>query len=104
MVIVGNIIIILGLICMSFGVIGLYKFKDFYLRLLVLAKIDTVGAITFMIGIIVIHGFSFFSLKVFLILVLFLILNPLTAHIIARAAYLSLEGKSEDVDDGHGGK
>jgi len=103
MEIIGNIVMIIGLIFMFFGVFGLYKFKDFYLRILVLAKVDTVGAITFMIGIIIKHGLSFFSLKVLLILVLFLILNPLTAHIIARAAYLSIEGVSDEIDDGRGG-
>jgi len=104
MELVGNIVIGIGLLFMAAGVLGLFKFKDFYLRLLVLAKIDTVGAITFMVGIILRHGFSFFSLKVLLIMVLFLILNPLTAHIIARAAYLSIEGITEDQDDGRGGR
>jgi len=104
MEIVGNIIIGIGLAFMACGAIGLYRFKDFYLRLLVLAKIDTVGAITFMVGIVIRHGFSFFSLKVLLIMLLFLILNPLTAHIIARAAYLSIEGITEDQDDGRGGR
>ena len=100
---IGNVVMGIGLFFMLFGVIGLYKFKDFYLRLLVLAKVDTVGAITFMIGIVIKHGLSFFSLKVLLIMVLFLILNPLTAHIIARAAYLSIEGISDEHDDGRGG-
>ena len=104
MELIGNIVIFIGLAFMAIGVVGLYKFKDFYLRLLVLAKIDTVGAITFMIGIIIRHGFSFFSLKVLLIMVLFLVLNPLTAHIIARASYLSIEGITEDQDDGLGGR
>ena len=104
MEIAGNVIMIIGLVFMFFGVVGLFRFKDFYLRILVLAKIDTVGAITFMVGIIVKHGISFFSLKVLLIMVLFIILNPLTAHIIARAAYLSFEGILDDHDDCHGGK
>ena len=104
MQIAGNVIIAIGITLMAFGVLGLYRFKDFYLRLLVLAKIDTVGAIVFMIGIVVRHGFSFFSAKVLLIMVLFLILNPLTAHIIARAAYISIEGISQEHDDEHGGK
>jgi len=91
MQIAGNIVMIIGLIFMFFGVVGLFRFKEFNLRILVFAKIDTVGAITFMIGIIINHGFSFFSLKVLLIMILFLILNPLTAHIIARSAHLSKE-------------
>ena len=103
MEIAGNIVMIIGIIFMLFGVIGMFRFKDFYLRILVLAKIDTVGAITFMIGIILKHGISFFSLKVLLIMILFLILNPLTAHIIARAAYLSIEGITDEHDDCRGG-
>jgi len=101
MEITGNAVMILGLVFMFFGVIGLFRFKEFNLKILVLAKIDTVGALTFMIGIIIIHGFSFFSLKVLLIMILFLILNPLTAHIIARSAHLSKEVHDEfDSNDG----
>jgi multicomponent Na+:H+ antiporter subunit G len=103
MEIAGNIVMIAGLALMFFGVIGMFKFRTFYLRILVLAKIDTVGALTFMVGVILRHGLSFFSLKVLLIMVLFLILNPLTAHIIARAAYLSIENVQDECDDVHGG-
>jgi len=101
--IAGNIVMGIGLVFMLFGVIGLYKFQNFYLRILVLAKIDTIGALTFMIGVILKHGFSFFSFKVLLIMVLFLILNPLTAHIIARAAYQNLVQSIDECDDTHGG-
>ena len=103
MEIAGNAVMILGLVFMLFGVIGLFRFKEFNLRILVLAKIDTVGALTFMIGIIIIHGFSFFSLKVLLIMILFLILNPLTAHIIARSAHTSREVHDEFDESGESG-
>jgi len=101
--IAGNIVMIIGVIFMLFGVIGLFRFKDFYLKILVLVKIDTVGALTFMLGIIIKHGFSFFSLKIFLIMILLLILNPLTAHIIARAAYTGIEENHDECDDIYGG-
>ena len=84
-----NIIIIAGIILMSFGVIGIFKFKNFYPRILVTAKIDTVGVLTLMIGLIVKHNVSFFSLKLLMLLGIMLILNPLAAHMIARSAYLS---------------
>jgi len=95
----GNITIAIGVVFMLFGIIGLFRFNNFYLRLLVLVKIDTVGALTFMTGIIIKHGFSFFSLKVLLIIVLFLILNPLSAHIIARTAYKCIEDNHDVCDD-----
>ena len=73
---------------MFFGVIGIYKFKSFYPRILVTSKVDTVGALTVMIGVIVRHGISYFSGKLLLLIIIILILNPLMAHIIARSAYI----------------
>jgi len=55
----------------------------------VTAKIDTVGAITLFIGVAVRNGFSFFSLKVLLLMVVLMVINPLASHMIARSAYLS---------------
>jgi len=74
---------------MLFGVIGIFKFKYVYSRILVTVKIDTVGTFTLIIGIALRHGFSFFSLKLLLIIALLMIINPLIAHITARSAYLS---------------
>ncbi|MCL2006515.1 MAG: monovalent cation/H(+) antiporter subunit G [Treponema sp.] len=89
MIILGNIVVIIGILFMFFGVIGLFKFKNFYPRILVTAKIDTVGTITILTGLILKHGFGPFSLKLLLLLVIMLILNPLAAHMVARSAYLS---------------
>ena len=98
----GSAIIIAGITLMSFGVIGIFKFKNFYPRILVTAKIDTVGVLTLIAGLVVKHGFSFFSLKLLLLLGIMLILNPLAAHMIARSAYLSgykLEDRQTIDDD-----
>ena len=89
MEILGDVIIIAAIILMFFGVIGIFKFKNFYPRILVTAKIDTVGVLTLMIGLIVKHNVSFFSLKLLMLLCIMMILNPLAAHMIARSAYLS---------------
>jgi len=89
MEIAGNIIIVIGILFMLFGVIGIIKYINFYLRILVTSKIDTVGAITIIIGTAVKHGLSFFSLKVLLLLGIIMVINPLTSHMIARSAHLS---------------
>jgi len=86
--VISNTVIIAGLIYMFFGVVGMYKFKNFYPRILTTSKADTVGALTVMIGIIIGHGISYFSGRVLLIIIIIVILNPLMAHIIARAAHL----------------
>ena len=98
-----NVIITAGIIIMLFGIIGLFRFEDFYSRILVAGKIDTVGAITLMIGLMVRHGLSFFSLKLLLVIILMLILNPLASHTIARSAYVSDSALKDEYDDGQGG-
>ena len=103
MEIIGDIIIIAGTVFMFFGIIGIFKFENFYTRILVTAKIDTVGVFTIMFGLIVRHGASFFSMKLLLLLFIMLILNPLATHMIARSAYLSgykTIGDSQVKDDG----
>jgi multicomponent Na+:H+ antiporter subunit G len=89
MYIAGNIIIFIGILFMLFGIIGIFKFKNFYARILVTSKIDTVGVFTIIIGLVVKHGFGFFSLKLLLLTVLMIIINPLVVHMTARSAYLS---------------
>ena len=86
--IIGYIIIGIGVSFMVIGVIGLFqKGKDFYYRLLVACKIDTVGLLTIAIGLAVRHGISFFTGKMLLITIIILVLNPLVAHIVGRSAY-----------------
>lgn len=85
---VGYIVIAIGLIFMGFGVIGVLQPKrDFYYRILVACKIDTVGIITFCVGLGIRHGISFFTGKIFLLLIIILVLNPLVAHMIVRSAH-----------------
>ena len=89
MTIAGEIIIAAGIVFLLFGVVGLLRFENFYLRNLVTAKIDTVGVITIFIGVAIKHFPSFFSMKVLLLMGIMMVLNPLASHIIARSAYLS---------------
>lgn len=87
--IISTILIALGGIFILFGVIGLFKFPHFYPRILISAKIDTVGTITIVAGIAVRHGISYFTGKLVLLIGIILILDSLTTHICARSAYLS---------------
>ncbi|WP_423189254.1 monovalent cation/H(+) antiporter subunit G [Alkalibacterium sp. f15] len=84
-----NIIIVIGLIFMTLGVFGVYRFKDFFSRILVSAKVDTVGFITIMLGLMLKHGFDFFTGKLLLVLALYVITNPIATHAITRSAHIS---------------
>ena len=86
--IIGYVVIGIGVFFMLIGVIGLFqRGKDFYYRLLVACKIDTVGLLTIAIGLAIRHGISFFTGKMLLITIIILVLNPFVAHIIGRSAY-----------------
>ncbi|OJF94037.1 monovalent cation/H(+) antiporter subunit G [Alkalibacterium sp. 20] len=86
---IANIIIVIGLIFMTLGVFGVYRFKDFFSRILVSAKVDTVGFITIMLGLMMKHGFDFFTGKLLLVLALYVITNPIATHAITRSAHIS---------------
>ena len=99
---VGYIVMGLGIVFISFGVYGIFRFSDFYSRILIASKVDTVGFVTIMIGAIMINGSFFFSLKIVFILVITMIANPLISHSIARAAFLSgykIRKREESRDD-----
>jgi len=85
----GVVVMIIGMVFMLIGIIGIFKFKCFYARILVVSKVDTVGAIIFLAGLALRHGFSFFSGKLLLIVIIILILSPLVGHMVARSAYIS---------------
>ncbi|MFO7637377.1 MAG: monovalent cation/H(+) antiporter subunit G [Clostridia bacterium] len=98
--IVGDILIGISIVFIILGVIGIHRFKNFYSRILIGSKIDAVGFLLLMAGVIIKNGFSWFSLKVFLIVVIVMIINPVVTHAIARSAYYG----GYRIDDGESGE
>lgn len=86
---IGNIVVLIGLLFMTLGVLGIFRFKDYFSRILITGKVDTVGFITIMFGLIIKHGFDFFTGKLILVLALYIITNPIATHAITRSAHLS---------------
>lgn len=86
---IGNLLIFTSVFFVALGVVGIYRFHNFYPRALVASKVDTVGYLTLILGVIIKSGLSFFSLKVLFILLITLIVNPLVTHAIVRSAYIS---------------
>ena len=87
--IITYILIGLGLLFAAVGVLGLFRFKVFYMRLLVSANVDTVGMLLMLTGAMVASPNAAFVLKIALIIVLSLITTPLSNHATARSAYAS---------------
>ncbi|MTI48473.1 monovalent cation/H(+) antiporter subunit G [Sporosalibacterium faouarense] len=82
-------ILILSWVYIVFGMIGIFRFKNMYARLLTSSKIDTVAALTIIIAMIIKSGISLLSLRLLLIMIFIMITNPVNNHIIARSAYLN---------------
>ena len=87
--IISYFVIGFALLCMTFGVIAMFRFDNFYIRILAASKIDTVGVTILVFGMVLRHGISAFSGKVVLLGIILVIFNPLIAHVLARSAYLS---------------
>ncbi len=83
------VLIGLGLLSAAFGVLGLFRFDVFYMRILVSANVDTVGMLLMLSGAMVAAPSAAFSLKILLIIALSLITTPLSNHATARSAYVS---------------
>jgi len=85
--IIGDIFIGISLIFLVIGVIGMFRFKNFYSRILIASNIDTVGFSLLMIGVMFKTGISWFLAKIILIIIIVLLINPVVTHSIARSAY-----------------
>lgn len=98
-VLIGNIIICIGVLFVAIGVFGLFRLNNFFDRILIGSKIDTVGFITICAGAAIRGGLSWFSLKVILLVAVVMIINPVITHAIARSAYHGgFRLKEEDTD------
>lgn len=86
---IGLILIGIGIVFASFGVYGIYYYKNFYTRAALASLIDSTGFLIMAVGVIVFKGLSNFSLKTGFLIILVLLLNPLANHYIVRGAHTS---------------
>ena len=100
--IIGKILVAAGFLFICVGIFGIYRSKNFYGRILSAADVDTMGLITMLVGVAFISGLNAFTIKILLILVILMIINPSVASKIAASAYFSgyrLNQESEDSDN-----
>lgn len=84
---IDNILIVLSWVFLIIGLMGLFRLKGIYEKLLNSSKIDSVTFFTLIIALIVKSGFSEMSLKLVIILVFYLMTNPIANQIVASSAY-----------------
>ena len=86
---VGEVLIIIGLAFDLFGCVGLIRFPDVYGRLQASAKCVTLGTCGILFGLFLFKGFSPTGIKALLCLLFIIVTAPVSAHAMARGAYLS---------------
>jgi len=95
---IGNVLLTLSIIFVFVGLIGVFRFENFYAKVLTSSKIDTAATITLIAGVAVRSGFSWFTLKALLILVFVLFINPVNTSKIVMSARRdkSMEGEEQN--------
>jgi multicomponent Na+:H+ antiporter subunit G len=86
--ILSGILLAAGTLLLLAGAIGVLRFPDFYSRLHAAGKGDTLGQFLVILGLIVVSGLSFVSLKLAFITFFVFILNPTATHALARGAWV----------------
>lgn len=75
-----------GLLFMGIGIYGMWKHHNFIVSITISSLFDTIGFLCFGIGLMLYLGFQMITLKLLILMLLFLFLNPLASHILAKAA------------------
>lgn len=82
--IVGGLFLLAGLVIFAFELIGVFRFKYVLNRMHAAAMGDTLGIGFSIVGLIIMSGFTFTSLKLFVVVVFLWFSSPVSSHLIAR--------------------
>lgn len=88
---IAGFLILGGLFFFFTGTLGLLRFPDVYTRLHAAGKCDTLGAQLMLLGLAIVNGWNFASIKLLLIVVFLILANPTATHAMIRAAVNSGE-------------
>ena len=80
----GGLLLLIGLVIFLIQMIGVFRFKYVLNRMHAAAMGDTLGIGCCLLGLIVMRGFSFTSLKLLLVMIFLWFSSPVSSHLIAR--------------------
>ncbi len=84
---IGAIITLIGSIFILLGSIGLVRMPDFYNRVQTGTKASTLGTMLSLLGVGIIH--LDWAGKIIILILFVLMTNPLSSHVLARAAHFT---------------
>lgn len=82
--ILGSLFLLIGIVVFLFEIFGIFKFKYVLNRMHAAAMGDTLAFSSCLLGLAIISGFNFDTLKIALILVLFWVASPVSSHVLAK--------------------
>ncbi len=87
--IIGQVLVLLGLLITGFGVYAVLKLESFYARSVVTSKVEAMGFLTVILGAMLISGFSLVALKLLILLAFELLTVSAGTHAITRSAWIT---------------
>jgi multicomponent Na+:H+ antiporter subunit G len=80
-------LLLAGFFFLAVGTIGLVRLPDIYTRMHATGKCDTLGAGLTLLALVILAPNLQTALKIALVDALILVINPVTAHVVANSAY-----------------
>ena len=93
--IIGGVLLLSGLSIFILEIVGVYRFKYVLNRMHAAAMGDTLGIGFALLGVIVLSGLNFTSLKLFLVIVFLWFSSPVSSHLISRLEVTTDEEKEK---------
>ena len=84
-VIIAAVLMLGGLCVLGIATMGIFRFSHMLNRIHVAAKCDTMGALLVISGLMVLSGWTVFTLKLALVIAFLWLCNPAASHLVARA-------------------
>lgn len=101
--VVGGVFIVIGLLTLAVAVFGVYRFHYVLNRMHSAAMGDSLGILFIILGLMILSGFQFGTLKLALIIGFFWLAGPVSSHMIGKLEVLineDLEKECEVPKDG----
>lgn len=97
--IIAGILLLIGISIICIATFGIFKFKYVLNRMHAAAMCDTLALMICLLGVSVLYGISFITLKLILIIIFLWLASPVSSHLIARLEVTTNpEGKQKEYE------
>lgn len=97
-IVIGLLLITVGLFVFLTGVLGVFRFKYVLNRMHAAALCDTLGILFVLMGLMVLVGFTFHTLRMGLIIIFLWLASPVASHLLAKAEFVTFKHIKQEVE------